>query len=100
MPVDFVVSATAVAALAASAESESAAKVKAVRRSAKAIVVLRTEFFIGRNLEKYLACRQKIPIKTDLGTVAEVKRMFELCHLQEMLEYKVDADAEEGCCGP
>ena len=38
--------------------------------------------------------------KKDLGTVAEVKNMFELCHLQKMLEYKVDADAEEGRCGP
>ena len=76
MPVDFVVSATAFAALAASAESESAAKVKAVRRSAKVIVVLSMEFFIGRNLEKYLACRQKIPVKTDLGAVAEVKKHF------------------------
>ena len=98
MPVDFVVSATAPAALAASTESESAANVKAVRRRAKVTVVLRTEFFIGRNLEKYLACRQKIPVKTDLGAVAEVKSMFELCHLQEMLEYKVDADAEKGGC--
>ena len=57
MPVDFAVSA---AALAVSTESESAANVKAVRRSAKAIVVLSTEFFIGRNLEKYLAYRRKI----------------------------------------
>ena len=63
MPVDFAVSATAPVALVASTESESAAKVNAVRRSAKAIVVLRTEFFIGRNLEKYLAYRQKIPTK-------------------------------------
>jgi hypothetical protein len=35
----------------ASTESVSAAKVNAVRRSAKAMVVLKTVFFIGTNLE-------------------------------------------------
>ena len=52
MPVDLVASAAAVPALATvSAAIASEAKVKAVKKRVKAIVVLRTEFFIGRNLE-------------------------------------------------
>lgn len=52
MPVDLAESAAVLtAAFAASTESESEANVKAVKRRVKAIVVLRTVFFIGRNLE-------------------------------------------------
>ena len=52
MPVDFAVSAAVLAtALAASTETISAANVNAVKRRAKAIVVLKAVFFIGANLE-------------------------------------------------